>query len=246
MDTDMYPHEVNQILPSNFSDLEVDDFGDESYQKTCRNQLSNERLPKRAQNYTMMHYIIAICCFTTSLGIFVFTMLSDRHHIEYVSTKSELETGAFLNVNRDVLRSPCGSSPAEAKALGCTFDIISFCWLPNRCYDAELSQRLDKLSNWEWFLDHNKTQPVAKSDALTGELDGLYVSWEYHVQHCVFMWEKMHRAFLGGGKRAVDGYIGVFSHTQHCGKMLLTRGEGFELSDFNTRIKVKYPDCGIE
>ncbi|PVH80977.1 hypothetical protein DL98DRAFT_548831 [Cadophora sp. DSE1049] len=156
------------------------------------------------------------------------------------------QVNQVLPSNLSDLESPCGSSSAEAKALGCTFDIISFCWLPTRCYDAELSQRFDKLANWEWYLDHNKTQPVAKSDALTGELDGLYVSWEYHVQHCVYMWEKMHRAFLGEGKRALDGYIGVFSHTQHCGKMLLTRGEGFELSDFNTRIKVKYPDCGIE
>ena len=243
----MDPQHIDQFS-SNLSDLELDGVGrDCGYRKPSHDRLFAKRVMKRVNgHYTTIHFIIAICCFTTSLALFAFIVLGNRPHVEYVSVKSEIETFDSWDINGDVLRSPCGSSPTEARALGCTFDIISFCWLPSRCYDAGLSQKFDKLADWEWYLDHNKTQPVAKSDALTGELDGLYVSWEYHVQHCVYMWEKMHRAFLGGGKRTLDGYIGVFSHTEHCGKMLLSRGEGFELSDFNTRIKVKYPDCGIK
>lgn len=56
------------------------------------------------------------------------------------------------------------------------------------------------------------------------------------------MWEKMHRALLGVGKPAIDSYIGPLAHTRHCGMMLARRGNGFEFSDFNTRIKVKYPE----
>ncbi|KAJ5163604.1 uncharacterized protein N7500_005434 [Penicillium coprophilum] len=145
-----------------------------------------------------------------------------------------------------LMKSPCGNTPAEAKARNCHFDIITFCWLPHRCYDEELSKSFEELVDWKWYLDRNKTQPVPKTDALQGELDGLYVSWEYHVQHCVYMWQKMHRALLGPGKKAIDTYISPYSHTEHCGKMLLTRGDGYALSDINTRIRVKFPDCGIE
>ncbi|GMF81654.1 unnamed protein product [Aspergillus oryzae] len=100
---------------------------------------------------------------------------------------------------KGVMKSPCGHTAGEARARGCHFDIITFCWLPDRCYDAELSDSLEKLVDWKWYLDRNKTQPVPKEEALQGELDGLYVSWEYSVQHCVYMWEKMHRGLLGAG-----------------------------------------------
>ncbi|KID70389.1 hypothetical protein MBR_08893, partial [Metarhizium brunneum ARSEF 3297] len=41
-----------------------------------------------------------------------------------------------------VMEKPCGETPAEARTRGCYLDVISFCWLPERCYDAELSQHL--------------------------------------------------------------------------------------------------------
>ncbi|CZR68287.1 uncharacterized protein PAC_18186 [Phialocephala subalpina] len=243
----MYPRTSYQASTSKFEDLEEDVSDSVSTSEmTGLRQFSSagNKISRRGARYPMIHYFIAGCCFLTTLGLLIFSTTNARSSA--VSTTSLVLETNVLGLNEDILRSPCGSSPAEAKALGCTFDIISFCWLPTRCYDAELSHTFDELVQWEWYIDHNKTQPVSKSEALTGELDGLYVSWEYHVQHCVYMWEKMHRALMGEGKRAVDGYIGVYAHTQHCGKMLLTRGDGFELSDFNTRIRVKYPDCGIE
>lgn len=147
---------------------------------------------------------------------------------------------------KGVMKSPCGHTAGEARARGCHFDIITFCWLPDRCYDAELSDSLEKLVDWKWYLDRNKTQPVPKEEALQGELDGLYVSWEYSVKHCVYMWEKMHRGLLGAGKAAIDTYIGPYSHTEHCGKMILSPGGGYAMSDINTRIRVKFPNCGIK
>ncbi|KAE8139942.1 hypothetical protein BDV38DRAFT_280413 [Aspergillus pseudotamarii] len=93
---------------------------------------------------------------------------------------------------KGIMKSPCGHTAADARARGCHFDIITFCWLPDRCYDPELSDSFEKLVNWKWYLDRNKSLPVPKEEALQGELDGLYVSWEYHVQHFVYMREKMH------------------------------------------------------
>jgi len=140
--------------------------------------------------------------------------------------------------------SPCGSTAQEARERGCHFDVISFCWLPDQCYDPHLSSAFDNLKSWEWYLDPNKTQPLTHEQVMTGEFTGLYVNWEYHLRHCTAMWKKLHRAILGDGKKAIDSYIGPYDHTKHCEHMLLNDREvGFE--EINTIILVKFPDCGI-
>lgn len=142
-----------------------------------------------------------------------------------------------------IMKSPCGNTATEARDRGCKFDIISFCWLPEQCYDTQLSQDFDNVHHLEWFMDLNKTQPVSHHDIMTGEHTNLYVNWEYHVNHCTAMWMKMHRAILGDGKKAIDSYIGELSHTKHCGNMLLERESALE--EINTIIRVKFPHCGI-
>jgi hypothetical protein len=144
-----------------------------------------------------------------------------------------------------IMVKPCGESPGEARRNGCHFDIISFCWLAPECYDAELSQDFDDANKLEWFLDPNRTQSLTREQIMTGEYTGLYVNWEYHLRHCTAMWKKLHRAVLRNiGRRAIDGYIGSYEHTKHCEHMLLGDRD-IALATINTRIAVKYPDCGI-
>jgi len=147
-----------------------------------------------------------------------------------------------LKVN-EVMISPCGRSAAEAESQGCHFDIMSFCWLPDACYDAELSDEF-RAHNWEWFLDANQTESVPQAEALSGVHPRLFVNWEYHLKHCTYMWRKLHRAVLGKGNMAIDSYIGSYAHTRHCEHTLLTDRE-VGLAEVNTIIRVKYPDCGI-
>ncbi|TDZ36524.1 hypothetical protein C8035_v008232 [Colletotrichum spinosum] len=146
-----------------------------------------------------------------------------------------------------VMIKPCGSNPQEARQKGCRFDVISFCWLPSQCYDAQLSREFDEANHLEWFLDPNRTEPLTHEQIMTGEYTGLYVNWEYHVRHCTAMWKKMHRAIIrenGQGVKAIDGYMGVYEHTKHCEHMLLA-GRNIAPDVINTRIAVKYPDCGM-
>jgi hypothetical protein len=140
---------------------------------------------------------------------------------------------------------PCGSSPEEARAKGCHFDLISFCWLSDECYDEELSQDFDTINQLEWYTDPARTQPLSHEQIMTGEYTGLYVDWGYHLRHCTAMWRKMHRAIMSDlGNWAINGYIGVYKHTKNCEHMLLT-GQGVAFDAINTRIRVEYPDCGI-
>ncbi|KAL0931144.1 uncharacterized protein CTRU02_213879 [Colletotrichum truncatum] len=156
-------------------------------------------------------------------------------------------SGTHHDVGPKVLIKPCGSTPQEAREKGCHFDVISFCWLPTQCYDSDLSRDFDLQNHLEWFLDPHRTQPLTHEQIMTGEYTGLYVNWEYHVRHCTAMWKKMHRAILHGdghGDKAIDGYIGAYEHTKHCEHMLLA-GRNIAPDIINTRIAVKYPDCGI-
>jgi hypothetical protein len=144
----------------------------------------------------------------------------------------------------------CGSSVNEARSLGCKFDIMSFSWLAPSCYDDDLTTEFQHLQTWQWSLSPltatkhggNKDNNDNKTflDAATvrlGEHESLYVSQEYHIQHCIYMWKKLHRAFLG--VRQLDAYIWDYAHTEHCGRML---SEGNE-SRVATRILRKFPAC---
>lgn len=136
----------------------------------------------------------------------------------------------------------CGNSSAEARSLGCSFDVMSFAWLPAHCFDRELTDEFLALRDWEWFLDIDGIHAVALDSIIAGGYPQLYVTQEYHLYHCTFMWRKMHRAVLRGGP--LDSYIGNFNHTTHCARMLLDRETG--LADINTEIYTKYVNCPIK
>ena len=133
----------------------------------------------------------------------------------------------------------CGSSPSEAIKHGCRFDPTSFSWLHRDCYDEELVEQFLSQEAWEWFEDEEATVPIELEAALEGKHHHLYVSWEYHLTHCTFMWKKLHRALLRRG--AIDDYIGDLGHTGHCSRMLLT--DGINRTSANTIIRRKFTTC---
>lgn len=132
----------------------------------------------------------------------------------------------------------CGSSRQEALAMGCKFDPMSFSWLQPDCYDSELTSQFLTLRQWRWTTDRAGSDEVSFDDVMKGKHELLYVSWEYHLLHCTYMWRKMHRAVLAG--KRVDGYIGNYNHTSHCEKMLM---ENTALDEINTIIRTKFVTC---
>ncbi|KAK9424902.1 putative Major facilitator superfamily transporter [Seiridium unicorne] len=213
---------------SNYAAVREDDSGDD----VDENELKAATPSPRRGRYPIV--MVAIMITIALLGVLAGWLVAGRP-----------SNALSLSLQEPVIEKPCGETPEEARALGCYFDVISFCWLPERCYDAELSDRFDHQTQWEWFMDPNRTEPLTHQQIMTGEHTGLYVNWEYHLLHCTTMWEKMHRALMGPhGKKAIDGYIASYSHTQHCGHMLLSDRD-VQLDVINTIILVKYPDCGM-
>ncbi|TGJ81224.1 hypothetical protein E0Z10_g7538 [Xylaria hypoxylon] len=145
------------------------------------------------------------------------------------------------------MQSPCGSTPEEAKARKCNFDTISFCWLPDECYDSDLVDTFEATRNWEYYADPKGTQPISREELVGGHGNNLWVSWEYHLRHCMFMWMKLQRAVLAKGNPdlpQIDSYIASLNHTNHCATILLTDRD-VAFSTLNTETLVKYPDCGM-
>ena len=145
-----------------------------------------------------------------------------------------------------ILKAPCGSTPAEARAAGCLFDPNSFLWSHPRCYNAELVEEFLAARNWTWYADPTLERVLSLDEVKTGEFDLVVVNMEYHVQHCLFMFKMMHRQALGPlGKMAVDSYLSSYNHTSHCAHIA---GEQRDVPGniMNTKIHLKYPDCGIE
>lgn len=144
----------------------------------------------------------------------------------------------------DIQPAPCGSTPEEAVARGCHFDLMQFSWLPDRCFDAELTQEFLDMEEWTWFADYEATLPLTKEQVLRGTYDSVWVTFGQHVAHCTMIWQKMHRALNGKGKMAIDGYMGALTHTVHCQDMLLNYRND-SVSDVDTEVFRKFPACGI-
>ncbi|KAK5658511.1 hypothetical protein OQA88_1903 [Cercophora sp. LCS_1] len=161
-----------------------------------------------------------------------------------------LKSSSNLPRSHDYFRimvQPCGTTPSEARAKGCKFDVNSFSWLPPDCYDEGLSDDVDARNAWTWWLDENGTIPLSHDEAAKGETKEVYVNWKDHLKHCTVMWRRMHRVLLKleeKGRGGIDSYLDRYHHTLHCEKMLVGQ-EQYAPEEVNTIIKAKYPDCRV-
>ena len=143
---------------------------------------------------------------------------------------------------RDISRESCGNSSHEALSLGCSFDVMTFAWLPDRCFDKELVDDFLALKDWNWYLDARGQRIADSASVIAGDYDMVYVKNEYHMYHCTFLWRKMHRATLAG--KVLDGYIGDMHHTAHCETHLLNRSRA--LDQIDTAAMTKYVECPLQ
>jgi len=115
----------------------------------------------------------------------------------------------------------CGSSIAEARGRGCTFDILSMSWLRESCPrdEADAFVRYPADEPWRYFRHQNATGEIDETD-LSGLGGGVWwAKQKEHMAHCAFMLLRLH-AVLERGERP-DGLTGSLKHSKHCVMMLL-------------------------
>ena len=134
----------------------------------------------------------------------------------------------------------CGTTPAEARARDCVFEVTGFSWLPKECHDPTVETEFLNIKDLRFYRDANYSEVVSLEEVRLGEGPGFFVTQDYHVTHCAFLFKKLHRAVNHGHK--IDGLISALHHTSHCVEMLLSP-PGFRW-DAKQIAYTKYPYCG--
>lgn len=194
--------------------------------ETLLEKVATNSKPSRKSSsklYSCLSNTAVISCFisliTASLSVVLLLLLTKGHPITFLkqSTLSSLLAHEIPKVKpstAELQNMHCGSTPAEARALGCKFDVMSFAWTPPSCYDHTFSQAfLHEKGPWIFYLDHNATQPLA-FDSLSN-YDIVWTEHSYHVVHCLYAWERIHQAYLKQDL-LLPKEMGSINHTEHC------------------------------
>jgi hypothetical protein len=116
----------------------------------------------------------------------------------------------------------CGSTVEEAKAHGCTFDLLTVSWLPPQCsregyqqyHDFSLKHRLPH------YLVNDTNSETVGPDALAVHEGQYYTTYGEHLTHCAYMLLRLHAAVMDRNLR-VDNMALKPHHTSHCADFLL-------------------------
>lgn len=141
----------------------------------------------------------------------------------------------------DVLNNHCGSTPEEALALGCKFDVLNYSWQPPECFDEEIYSRYwekaQKQGPLKWYADSGFTQELPQDLELFKHTPYVWTEHRFHVVHCMYGWELMHHA-LTLDKPVVE-FVSQLNHTMHCADTALDE----DLEGRFTSIKASYNRC---
>jgi hypothetical protein len=161
----------------------------------------------------MLYSAIAFVAVTIFYGLGFYT------HIAMLGTSKTQP----VNQTQATNWSFCGNSSVEARSNGCILDFISGAWVRPDCYDEELEKEFLEFSDWHWFADREAQHELSKELLReTGGPSPIWVSNEYHRQHCKFTWRKLHRAIIR--QTPIDSQVGRFTHTLHCSESLVRQG----------------------
>jgi hypothetical protein len=138
----------------------------------------------------------------------------------------------------------CGSAPAEAKQMGCHFDLFSYAYYAPQCWNKAHHDDFLKVHGPEinWTLPDYT--PVTTSEALEGiHIDLRPISGQYHDLHCTYEWLRLIRALAE--KRPLDWKLSKFAHSSHCSKRLLDKDKSGRNETATTPTNILFGSCGL-
>lgn len=141
---------------------------------------------------------------------------------------SSLSGGAPAVLGPFVDSSQCGNSTTEARALGCTYDLLSTTWWPAACQDQSTSKEFEewlrspqRIRPWPFFHDKEGTQPILTLEDLAESAGtDIWTTQEFHTGHCMLWWKRLHKSMEG--RIATNIWSGEYHHTAHCTSVLLS------------------------
>jgi len=121
----------------------------------------------------------------------------------------------------------CGTTntTAEARALGCEFDILGNSWTPKQCFDNEtaiefrewLQHSERQMGTFPFFHDEDGKERIMDEDELAESVESrVYTTQEHHLAHCTFLMRRIYRVGHSNGRMRLNSRYGTLEHTKHC------------------------------
>jgi len=161
----------------------------------------------------------------------------------------------------------CGEkhSNEEARAMGCSYDVLLNAWVPAPCFDNEyvhpplsssnstlltqlpkrfVVEYLDDFSSTA-YADIELTQPLKSIDEMVEANGGkhYYTSKRDHVNHCATLWKKQFWV-LFEERKAKDTFMVNGGHTDHCATYLMQAADMDQ--SVATRVDVGFAGCWVK
>ncbi|KAK8032678.1 hypothetical protein PG990_002412 [Apiospora arundinis] len=143
----------------------------------------------------------------------------------------------------------CGSSSAEAEALGCVFDPLVASWLPAGCPNdgsAEFAALVERENLTYWRDEDGRPTGELIDPAHFRHMDGV-MYWGTrleHLSHCAYTLKRIVHAQHRGDR--LDVVAGNFSHTDHCVNFLVEglKMDPAELKElYRTDLPIQFLSC---
>lgn len=154
--------------------------------------------------------------------VFIYIDSTTKAKTEPKSAAPDVKTLVSSPTKTNQKPHPCGTTSAEARALGCKFHQLTWSWLPPDCPTYANEEFMAAAERpWVFYQDLGASK-VADGDAWEEVLNGerrVFGERREHVTHCIFM-------FLSLAKIIRDGTpyhesLGEYKHFKHCTNMLL-------------------------
>ncbi|WQF90460.1 hypothetical protein CDEST_15474 [Colletotrichum destructivum] len=144
----------------------------------------------------------------------------------------------------DGIKPMCGASQAEARSMGCVFDVYVNEWLPAACFDRAVAEVSESNSSdlypaaagrtsFPLFWDKAMARPATLEDVMLAAFENVangfkinfYTAWDFHRAHCLHLWRLTVSAVqrLDRGEKDVGVYYKSASpeHAWHCNKLIV-------------------------
>ena len=133
----------------------------------------------------------------------------------------------------------CGNSSAEARKLGCTFDVSASYWVPQQCQWPELIQKYKDRGPFRFYKTIEGIGEYTEEEL--AELDAgahFYTTQGEHLAHCGVQLEKVHLAWMTGHR--LDPITRNINHTRHCGEIIVWK---YPFDMINIENTITFGEC---
>ncbi|PLB46357.1 hypothetical protein P170DRAFT_438178 [Aspergillus steynii IBT 23096] len=181
--------------PHNYSKLQRIDSDDDNFKLESfeeRNQDPSahpppSREPKRKNTRWMISTVLLSVAILAAISLLSLKFARPRHRTSDSATSSATEPQSTIAPR------PCGTSPPEASAAGCIYDLMMNSWLPRTCFDEELTNEFRSLREWRFYADANGTKSLTEEE-LAWRTEVVYTTTDYHYTRCVYSLRRDQRA----------------------------------------------------